>query len=118
MQGVCVAYIDLCVGYILDALEGVFFGAPLALFEEEGASVGGQRQLLQHHILRDTHLLPQVYLCIWKRHNSSEKVCVCVLCHTVPPLNMPLLCVVVGLAELVSHTPLLLNDPIMHILSK
>lgn len=74
MQGVCVAYIDLCVGYILDVLEGVFLGAPLALFEEERAPVGGQRQLLQHHILRDTHLLPQVHLCIWKRHNSSEKV--------------------------------------------
>ena len=109
MQVVCVAYIDLCVGYILDVLEGVFLGAPLALFEEEGAPVGGQRQLLQHHILRDTHLLPQVHLCIWKRHNSSEKVCVCmcvgggsgvcVYCVILYlHLYMPILCVVVGLS--------------------
>lgn len=62
----------MVVGFILDALESVFFGAPLAHLEEPGAPVGGKRQLVQHDVFRHAHFLPKIHLHIWEQGKKQR----------------------------------------------
>lgn len=54
-------YVWLHVVLVADALKRVLLGAFLAHFEEAGASVGGEGQLLQHDVLGHAHFLPQIH---------------------------------------------------------
>lgn len=58
------SYIEQLVVLVLDGLKRVFFRSSLAHFEETRASVGGERQLLQHDVLRHTHFLPKIHFYI------------------------------------------------------
>lgn len=65
------AYIELLVVFVLRALKSVFFGASLAHFEKTGAPVWGQRQLLQHDVLRHANFLPKIHLYIWTQGDKQ-----------------------------------------------
>lgn len=58
-------YIELFVVLIMDALKSVFFWASLAHFEETGAPVWGERQLLQHNVLWHVNFLAKIHLYVW-----------------------------------------------------
>ncbi len=66
------AYVELLVVLVLDALKSVFFGASLAYFEETGAPVGSERQLLQHDVLGHAHFLPKIHLHIWTQGDKQK----------------------------------------------
>lgn len=65
MRDVWGSYVWLRVVLVADALERVFLGASLAHFEEAGAPVRGQGQLLQHDVLGHANFLPQIHFSIW-----------------------------------------------------